>query len=87
MGTLGCREVKALLFPVSSIARSFLGVAAAQPHQAARQDAADLTQVRREVGIDGVRWHGWEARSCLPTKKNRENNLLAKYCENKSTAA
>jgi hypothetical protein len=37
---------------VSSFARSFLGRAAAQPHQARGQDAAHLTEVRREVGID-----------------------------------
>jgi len=53
MGTLGCREVKALLSPVSSIARSFLGSAAAQPHQAGGEDAAHLAEVRREVGALG----------------------------------
>ena len=39
---------------VSSFARSFLRNAAAQPHQARGQDAADLAEVRREVGIDGA---------------------------------
>jgi len=39
------------------------------------------------VGIGGVRWHGWEARSCRPTEKNSENNLLEKARGNKSTAA
>jgi len=53
MGTLGCREVKALLSPVSSIARSFLGSAAAQPHQPRGQDGAHLAEVRWEVGILG----------------------------------
>jgi len=37
------------------IPRMILGIAAAQPHQPRGQDAADLTQVRREVGID---WSG-----------------------------
>jgi hypothetical protein len=55
MGTLGCRDVKALLSPVSSIARSFLGSAAAQPHQARGQDAADLAEVRRGGEFIGER--------------------------------
>ena len=36
---------------VSSFARSFLGSAAAQPQQPGGEDAADLTEVRREVGV------------------------------------
>jgi len=54
MGTLGCREVKALLSLVRGFARSFLCSAAAQPQQARGEDAANLAEVRREVGIDRV---------------------------------
>ncbi len=52
MEALGCREVEATLSVVRSFARSFLGSAAAQPHQPRGEDAAHLAEVRREVGID-----------------------------------
>lgn len=76
-----------MLSAVSSLARSFLRSAAAQPQEARGEDTAHLAQVRRKMGIGGVRWHGWEARSCRPTEKNSENNLLAKARENKGSAA
>jgi hypothetical protein len=52
MEALGCREVEATLSLVRLLARSFLGIAAAQPHQPRGQDAAHLSKMRREVGID-----------------------------------
>ncbi len=53
MEALGCREVEATLSLLRLFARSFLGSAAAQPHQPRGQDAADLAEMRRQVGIDG----------------------------------
>jgi hypothetical protein len=58
MEALGCRDVKALLSPVRGLALSFLGSAAAQPHKPRGQDGAHLAEVRREVRIGEVRWHG-----------------------------
>ena len=51
MEALGCREVKAALSPVRSLTRMILGSAAAEPQQARGEDAAHLSEVRREVGI------------------------------------
>ncbi len=39
------------------------------------------------MGIGGVRWHGWEAKSFCPSEKNSENNLLESPCGNKSEVA
>jgi len=58
MGTLGCREVKALLSLVRGHTRSFLGSAAAQPRKAGSEDGADLAEVRRQVGIRRQRSRG-----------------------------
>jgi hypothetical protein len=61
--------------------------AAAQPQQPAGEDVAHFAQMRWEVGIGGIRWHGWDARSCRPTEKNSENSFLEKCLGKKSGRA
>ncbi len=66
MTALGGEEVEAT-FSVVGVASEFLGSAAAEPQQAAGQDGADLTEVRWEVQIDGIRQgHGGPTRIVLP---------------------
>ena len=67
MTALVGREVEATISAVSSLARSFLGSAAAQPQQAGRQDAAHLPEMRWEVVIDRLRQgHRDPTRMVLP---------------------
>ncbi len=54
MTALVAMEVEATFSPVHGLAGGFLGRAAAQPHQAAREDREDLTEVGREVGVDAA---------------------------------
>jgi hypothetical protein len=53
MTALGGQEVEATFSMVHGLPSGLLSSAAAQPHQAAGQDRADLAEVWREVGVGG----------------------------------
>jgi hypothetical protein len=71
MTALGGEEVEATFSMVHSLEAGLLSSAAAQPHQAACQDGADLAEVGWEVGVDGRGWidrHPLSLRTASPIR-------------------